>query len=330
MAPNDTLVNSYTMQGNPYSKHTDTLDDVFSSISSAMEDVFPHICSAADDTEEFSSNSIVLYNTTPESVSASEDEDEDEDEEGWYSTHGVQILMTLMQMIDNDDVWLRGFSTFHLDTDYKKQFPWVHHIRTVHLNDFAPNTAVVMKKRKKTIALDIDGTLVHASDTYSVHHSSTFGVGLNNTPVYIIVRPFAHNLIESLSAVYDVVLYTAGNCSYAQEIARIFDPQKKFISAVYTDKHCSKLGLPIGKVYVKNLSVLKTQMSDVAIVDNSVLACSMDLNNLVPINTFSGDMNDCELLKLKLWLMDIEKADDLRTEIVKAFGTEKRILDYVC
>jgi hypothetical protein len=68
-------------------------------------------------------------------------------------------------------------------------------------------------------------------------------------------------------------------------------------------------------VYVKDLKRLNRDLKDVIIIDNSPLAFHFDVDNGLPISSFTDDKNDKELFKLDFILESLAQVNDVRQYI---------------
>lgn len=116
------------------------------------------------------------------------------------------------------------------------------------------------------------------------------------------------------------------------------DPDQKYIHHRLFRDSC----LPIHGNYIKDLNVLGRDIDKTIIIDNSVIAFSLNLDNGIPIHSFSGDKQDCELQKL-VEIMDYalnrnnvnqiscsdklqqEDTFNLREYLTSMFGLKERI-----
>lgn len=55
------------------------------------------------------------------------------------------------------------------------------------------------------------------------------------------------------------------------------------------------------------------------LIDHSVYSFGLQLNNGIPIPSFSGNKNDCVLLDLIPFLEKLSEIEDVRTEIKKQY-----------
>ena len=72
------------------------------------------------------------------------------------------------------------------------------------------------------------------------------------------------------------------------------DPEKKYIHHRLFRDSC----LPIYGNYIKDLSVLGRDIGKTIIIDNSMIAFALNIDNAIPIESFSGDKRDTELYKM--------------------------------
>mmetsp|Transcript_15983 Transcript_15983/g.13964 ORF Transcript_15983/g.13964 Transcript_15983/m.13964 type:complete len:148 (+) Transcript_15983:590-1033(+) len=72
------------------------------------------------------------------------------------------------------------------------------------------------------------------------------------------------------------------------------DPNNQYIHhRLYRDS-C----LPCNKNFIKDLSVIGRDIEKTIIVDNSMIAFALNIDNAIPIESYIGDKNDNELAKL--------------------------------
>jgi len=104
--------------------------------------------------------------------------------------------------------------------------------------------------------------------------SSDFEFDFSGTLIKVSFRPFLHETLEKLSALYEIIAFTAGVQPYADKILDQIDPEKKiFKKRLYRDS-CIKCD----KFYIKDLDVIMDrQKENLIIVDNSILSFGFDL-----------------------------------------------------
>lgn len=105
-----------------------------------------------------------------------------------------------------------------------------------------------------------------------------------------------------MSKYYEVVLYTASLSNYADPLMDILDADKSCTARLFRE-HCT---LTNG-VYVKDLTLLGRDISQVIIVDNSPNSYKLQPENAIPCTTWYDDLNDTELYDLTPLLIELSK-----------------------
>lgn len=83
----------------------------------------------------------------------------------------------------------------------------------------------------------------------------------------------------------------------------------------------------VGGNYLKDLTVLGRDMSHVVIIDNSPHVFGYQMDNGVPILSFTDCNEDTELLKLLPLLKVLSSADDVRPILRSTYEMYKRVED---
>ncbi|OAO17323.1 Mitochondrial import inner membrane translocase subunit TIM50 [Blastocystis sp. ATCC 50177/Nand II] len=163
--------------------------------------------------------------------------------------------------------------------------------------------------RKKTLVLDLDETLVHSSFDPSQPHQFSFPVMLDGRvrQVYVSVRPGVESFLQSMSSLYEIVVFTASFHQYADAVLNRLDPRNLICSRLYRE-HC----IPFRGQLVKDLSLLGRSLSSVVIVDNCARSFLLQKKNGIECQPFWGDEKDCELENLTHFLQYLAKKSDVR------------------
>ncbi|CAJ1365262.1 unnamed protein product [Effrenium voratum] len=150
---------------------------------------------------------------------------------------------------------------------------------------------------KPTLVLDLDETLVHcfrgsslpeASPDLVVEFDESIGIGR------IYFRPFVQLFLEVISRSFDVVVFTASQQAYADQVINALDPSGSLISHRLYRQHCTEFC----GAYFKELSLLGRPLSKCILVDNSPISVACNAHNGVLIRSWYGDLQDQELLAL--------------------------------
>jgi hypothetical protein len=122
-----------------------------------------------------------------------------------------------------------------------------------------------------------------------------------------------------MARLFDIVVFTASQQIYAEQLLDIVDPKGEYIShRIYRDSCVVWEGN-----YLKDLTVLGRDLAHTIIVDNSPQAFGFQLENGVPIESWYDDDNDVELLRLIPFLEQLAKVEDVRPHLGDKFVAAK-------
>ncbi|TYI59541.1 hypothetical protein E1A91_D10G043400v1 [Gossypium mustelinum] len=188
------------------------------------------------------------------------------------------------------------------------------------VSSFRPAATAMEARRRKpiTLVLDLDETLVHSTLEPCDDADFTFTVFFNmkEHTVYVKQRPHLHKFLEKVAEMFEVVIFTASQSIYAEQLLDILDPDRKLISRrVYRESCIFSDGS-----YTKDLTVLGVDLAKVAIIDNSPQVYRLQVNNGIPIKSWFDDPSDCALISLLPFLETLVDIDDVRPVIAKKFG----------
>jgi Dullard-like phosphatase family protein len=192
------------------------------------------------------------------------------------------------------------------------------------LIDFAEldsNVASVSKEprtRKVTLVLDLDETLVHSTMEHCDDADFTFPVFFDTKEhmVYVKKRPHVHMFLEKMAEMFEVVIFTASQSVYADQLLDMLDPGKKLFARRFFRESC----VFTDRSYTKDLTVVGVDLAKVAIIDNTPEVFQLQVNNGIPIESWYNDPSDEALPRLIPFLETLAVADDVRPIIAKKFG----------
>ncbi|KAH6638537.1 hypothetical protein BKA67DRAFT_506570, partial [Truncatella angustata] len=177
----------------------------------------------------------------------------------------------------------------------------------------------LLKQRKLSLVVDLDQTVIHACveptigewqrDPTNPNHESVKqvrsfqlddGPKHDNAPkcsYYIKLRPGLEEFLERLSELYEMHVYTMGTRAYAQEIAKIIDPEMKYFGnrIISRDENGSMAAKRLQRLFP-----VSTHM--VVVIDDRADVWPMNRSNLIKVTPYDffrgiGDINSSFLPK---------------------------------
>jgi len=181
---------------------------------------------------------------------------------------------------------------------------------------------------KLTLVLDLDETLVHSCLGGTGVADFSFEVGFNGQfhTVNVQQRPHLDHFLASVAQHYEVVIFTASQKVYAEQLLDILDPEGCLIQHRLYRDDC----VYVDGNYLKDLTVLGRDLKRTVIVDNSPHAFGFQVENGIPIESWYDDESDQELLGLLPFLEQLSKDADVRPKITETFKIHELIDSAEC
>lgn len=174
------------------------------------------------------------------------------------------------------------------------------------------------KTKLKTILIDLDETLVHAEPIKPGEvYDHTFD--LTRGPIGLRIRPYLSYFLEELNKKFELVLYTASGEIYANKIRQIIDPHSVHFSAALHRKNC----VYFKTAHLKSIDAITNRnRADMLIIDNALYAFPFDHAHKLLIRPFFNDKEDCELLKMLIFIREsfIDKKKDFANGLAEKMG----------
>ncbi|KAK8897907.1 hypothetical protein M9Y10_000138 [Tritrichomonas musculus] len=166
---------------------------------------------------------------------------------------------------------------------------------------------MICLNRKPTIVLDLDETIVYTTSIPPVDlHNSFFTIKVKRRKYYVQTRPYLKSFLEKASKLFNICVFTASEQIYADKIIDEILPNVKSTSRFYRDSCMCMNGY-----FVKNLSMVKSPLNQVLIVDDMPGSALINPKNLIKIKPWYGDKDDQALKFLTTVLENIAFDDDL-------------------
>ncbi|XP_002987345.2 CTD small phosphatase-like protein 2 [Selaginella moellendorffii] len=173
------------------------------------------------------------------------------------------------------------------------------------------------------LVLDLDETLVHSTTDHCGNADFSFSLHANfqRQTVYVRRRPHLQMFMERVAQLFEIIVFTASQSTYAEKLLNILDPKRKvFRHRIFRDS-C----VLVDGNYLKDLSVLGRDLSKTVIVDNSPQAFGFQVDNGIPIESWFDDEADCALASLLPFLESLASAEDVRPIIASTYKLRQKI-----
>ncbi|GEQ66697.1 hypothetical protein JCM33374_g360 [Metschnikowia sp. JCM 33374] len=188
------------------------------------------------------------------------------------------------------------------------------------------------RRRKKTLVLDLDETLIHSLSRGAPRSFGSSGsshmieLRVNNvaTLYYVYKRPFCDFFLKEVSKWFELQIFTASVKEYADPIIDWLesdiidykntpsgDVPKVFTKRYYRNDCTFRSGVG----YIKNLSTFfpkEDELKNVIILDNSPVSYALHEDNAVMIEGWINDQSDRDLLNLLPMLYSLSICIDVR------------------
>lgn len=173
------------------------------------------------------------------------------------------------------------------------------------------SNTIVPPLKRKTLILDLDETLVHSTIQPVTHHHMVVEVVIDTAPCtfYVIKRPHVDTFLKKVAEWYDVIIFTASMRQYADPLIDQLDRRGLVKGRLFRESCLNKDGN-----FIKDLSLIKQDLTSTIIIDNSPVAYSHNKENAVPIDNWLGDNpKDESLLNLLPFLNALRYTSDVRS-----------------
>ena len=166
---------------------------------------------------------------------------------------------------------------------------------------------------KALLVLDLDETLVHATET-PLEFQSQHEV----PPYFLYLRPGLSEFLLVISGLFRIAVWTSSSPAYARAVCPLVFPEPQRLEFVWASDRCTPTRNFENDSWcnAKPLKKLKRRGFDLArilVVDDSPEKHTRNYGNLVQVAPFMGDPNDDELLHLAGYLTRLAALADVRS-----------------
>lgn len=178
-----------------------------------------------------------------------------------------------------------------------------------------------MCDEKKLLVLDLDETLIYASDIRLAHEECFQFLNL-----FVYKRPHVDWFINEMLKTFRVGVWTASGAVYAEAVInQIFE--RDSLEFFWTNQHCTmSRNIDTGEYdIIKNLRKLRNRgypLESIIMVDDTATKLRRNYGNLVLVKEFLGDQNDNELLLLAVYLKQLSNVPNVRSVEKRGWRTQ--------
>lgn len=161
-----------------------------------------------------------------------------------------------------------------------------------------------LKISKKTLMLDLDGTLIFTGSSEKPLSSK---LTINGKVLYVQQRPHLNEFLVEVLKTFNVGIFTSSKQDYADQVIKVIGMDKAIPKHMrFYRNHCSV----VNGNYMKMLSIVEADLRNVLILDNRPEVI-VDKRNVVRIKSWEGG-EDSELMNCLLRLKEKSGLEDVR------------------
>ena len=234
---------------------------------------------------------------------------------------------------DNNFYYNIENNIYENDEDGTNAYEIMKMIKDYEINRISPPFIFSQTKKRYTLILDLDETLIHLRQKKQVVNiKNDVNININNISDYnynsdkeknkylLQFRVGLFSFLTLLKPFYEIISFTSATKEYADVIINEIEKKRNFFDFKFYREHCT-----IYKdTFVKDISKIGRDIQKIIIVDNNENNFVLNKENGIKISPYYGDdednnknnirKNDNALLELKKILINIYKDnyDDVR------------------
>lgn len=169
---------------------------------------------------------------------------------------------------------------------------------------------------RKLLVLDLDHTLIYASETEIDGADFTFS--LNGEVFWVKQRPHVTKFLTDMAHLYDLAVWSASSRSYIEAILKHILPPTISLVRVYDGRRCTVKYTTFGdnaRTVIKKLRKMwrgPYNRTNTLILDDTPATYCQNYGNAIPINRYYGSDTDTELLRVNQLLRDLVNVPNVR------------------
>jgi TFIIF-interacting CTD phosphatase-like protein len=177
---------------------------------------------------------------------------------------------------------------------------------------------------RKLLILDLDETLIYATETPLAERDADFRVGR----YHVYRRPHLTSFLDASLTRFEVAVWTASSPNYAAGVIANIFPDPAQLAFAWAADRCSTRYCPDDGSYYTRKPLLKVRRrlgyarEQVIAVDDTPRKWEQSYGNLVPVRPYEGDPNDEELRLLTVYLDHLRHIPNVRAIEKRRWRTE--------
>lgn len=166
---------------------------------------------------------------------------------------------------------------------------------------------------KKLLILDIDETLIYASETPLPEKPDA---RISSFSIYR--RPHLMEFLEFCAREFSVAVWTSATADYAKAVIDALFPKAYRLEFVFDRDRCTRRHDPRTGAFflIKDLKKVKRRgfsLGDVIMIEDTPTNLARQYGNVIAVSRFRGDPDDRELMSLIDYLKTLKEVNDVRT-----------------
>lgn len=166
---------------------------------------------------------------------------------------------------------------------------------------------------KKLLILDIDETLIYATETPLPQKPDA-----RIASFFIYRRPHLTKFLEFCAREFSVAVWTSATADYAQAVIDALFPKDFRLEFVFDRDRCTRRHDPRTGAFflIKDLKKVKRRglsLGDIIMVEDTPANLARQYGNVIAVSRFRGDPDDRELMGLIDYLEILKEVSDVRT-----------------